>query len=65
MNNDQVMIYYIKSRPPIGEPEAPYQGEIRRIVPAVQGYEPVMQDIIDFHPQEEIDSIFAIRMCLN
>ena len=63
MNNEQLIVYYIKKVNPVGE-ESPHQGEIVRAIGVYQGYIPTERDIIEYaHP--ESDQAILIQLCLN
>ena len=63
MNNEQLIVYYIKKVNPVGE-ESPHQGEIVRAIGVSQGYIPTERDVIEYaHP--ESDQAILIQLCLN
>jgi hypothetical protein len=65
-SSTQIIIYYVKSVKPIGEPGAPYQGLVTQVVAVEPGYMPTEQEIYEFIPYgEEVNTILAVSLCLN
>lgn len=44
------MVYYLKQVKPIDEQGSPYQGEIRLVVPVMEGYIPTEYEVQQFAP---------------
>lgn len=64
MNNEQVIMYYLKYVKSINEPEVELQSELAYTVVYPQGYEPSAEDALS-DAKEDINVVMAIHFCLN